>query len=35
MTKILGTIAALAIIGAAAVPLQASAAERQSGISNV
>ena len=35
MTKILGTIAALAIMGAAAVPLQASAAERQSGISNV
>src|SRR2546423_14635869 len=35
MTKILGTIAALTIMGAAALPVQASAAERQSGISNV
>src|SRR5437868_6420405 len=35
MTKILGAIAALTIMGAAALPLQAGAAERQSGISNI
>src|ERR1044072_3545690 len=32
MTKILGTIAALAIIGAAALPLPASATEQKPGI---
>jgi len=35
MTKILAGIAALTLMGAAALPLQASAAEQKPGISNV